>query len=154
MIKSITLLLAAVFFALPVFAQDTAVRQKHFSHKKGLAVQGYDPVAYHSGGAKKGSSKITASHGGLTYRFSTEANKKAFQASPDKYEPLFGGWCAWAMKDGEKTKVNPKNFKVINGKTHLFFKTILGDTRKLWDKQGNDAAQTAKAAAQWKKITG
>lgn len=66
-----------------------------------LALSGYDPVAYFpEGGGKpaKGAQSISLVHGGVLYRFATEANKAAFESNPARYEPAYGGWCAWAMK--------------------------------------------------------
>ena len=56
---------------------------------------GYDPVAYFSqNDAKKGDSAIKAEHMGVTWRFSSEANKAEFLKYPDKYMPQFGGFCS------------------------------------------------------------
>ncbi len=39
---------------------------------------------------------------------------------PDKYEPAYGGWCAYAMgESGEKVKIDPETFKILDGQTLL-----------------------------------
>lgn len=149
--------LALTFFlvsCLSVMAQDTSTRQKHFNLKKGLAIQGYDPVSYHHGGPKKGNSKITTQRNGVTYRFASEGNKKKFLADPAKYEPAYGGWCAFAMIDGKKVKINPKTYKIIDGKTYLFYDGILGNTLKKWNAEKNDKGQVTKAGSKWTGLVG
>ena len=73
-----------------------------FHHENGLVIGGYDPVAYSQGAASMGDEGITVEHRGLTYRFATEANREAFLNDPDRYEPAYGGWCAYAMAKGQK----------------------------------------------------
>lgn len=121
--------------------------------KHKLAIEGYDPVAYFSeGGGKplKGSDKITLTHRGVVYRFASEANKALFAKTPDKFEPQYGGWCAWAMAQGEKVEVDPKSFKITDGKLYLFYKSFFSDTREKWLK--DEFVSTKKADANWKSI--
>jgi peroxiredoxin/YHS domain-containing protein len=121
-----------------------------------LAIEGYDPVAYFpEGGGKptEGSKSITTTYQGVTYRFATAANRDAFLADPGKYEPAHGGWCSWAMKDGDKTDIDPKSFIVRDGRLYLFYNGTWGDTRAKWVKL--DHAQQARTSDdQWKKISG
>ncbi|MDX2130541.1 MAG: peroxiredoxin-like family protein [Planctomycetota bacterium] len=126
--------------------------------KKGvrLAIDGYDPVSYFpEGGGKplKGSAQFEHLHGGVTYRFSSAQTRQRFIADPARYEPAHGGWCSWAMIDGDKTEPNPKSFIVKDGRLFLFYDGLLGDTRANWLK-GDHAAQLAKADVAWKKISG
>lgn len=127
--------------------------------KDGLAISGYDPVAYfaeYGGKPRKGSKKITARHRGVLYRFSSEANKKAFLAEPARFEPMYGGWCAWAIHDGKgsKTEPNPKSFTVEDGRLYLFYDGFWGDTRKSWKKKGSAPKLKSKADGNWKRISG
>ncbi len=123
--------------------------------KDGLALQGYDPVAYFKeGGATPtpGKGSITHTLGKRTYRFATEANRDRFKASPEKYEPAYGGWCAYAMGDsGEKVEINPKAFIITDGQLFLFYKTFLTDTRKPWTE--NEATLKPKADTAWERIS-
>ncbi|MBL8802163.1 MAG: YHS domain protein [Planctomycetes bacterium] len=127
---------------------------KHFNlDKSKLAIEGYDPVAYFpEGGGKplKGSDKITVTHKGVVYRFATEENKALFLKTPDKFEPQYGGWCAYAMAQGEKVEIDPKSFKITDGKLFLFYKSFFNDTREKWVKE--EAPLTKKADAGWKTI--
>jgi len=126
--------------------------------KTGLALDGYDPVAYFpafGGAATKGSEKFTVKHRGVTYRFATEVNKAAFTKAPDAFEPQYGGWCAWAMADGkgDKVDVDPKSFVVEGGKLYLFYDGLFGDTRKRWNKGGGASKLAAVADTNWGRIS-
>ena len=95
-----------------IFAQDaTAVRKKQFNLEKGgLAIQGYDPVAYFKQNkAVEGSKDMAVAYQGVLYYFSSAENKAEFLKSPSKYEPEYGGWCAYAMgAKGEKVEIDPE----------------------------------------------
>jgi peroxiredoxin/YHS domain-containing protein len=124
--------------------------------KDRLAIDGHDPVAYFTeGGGKpaKGTSSITLDHKGAVYRFVNAENKKKFEENPAKYEPAYGGWCAWAMLDGEKVEVDPESFIVKDGRLFLFYDGFLADTRAKWLK-GEHASEAAKADVKWRGVSG
>ena len=103
--------------SLGLWSQETtAGRQKHFNtFKNHLAIQGYDPVAYFTEGkAVKGSGNYRAEVKGIIYHFSTaEPTRDLFEKNPSKYEPQYGGWCAYAMgDDGDKVAINPKRLRL------------------------------------------
>lgn len=116
-------------------AQEAA-RKKQFNLEKGIAIQGYDPVAYFTQSkAIKGSNQLSVYTEGVTYYFSTAANKALFLATPQKYEPQYGGWCAYAMgATNEKVEIDPKTFKVFNGKLYLFYHSWINNTLNKWNK--------------------
>ena len=121
--------------------------------KRGLALEGYDPVAYfEAGGGKptKGKQSITADHGGATYRFAKETHRDLFLADPESYLPDFGGWCAYAMAEGKKVEVDPKRFEVHEGRLFLFYRDWFTDTLKPWQKDRDVLLPRADAA--WVKI--
>ena len=65
--------------------------------KNGVALEGYNPVAYFTDGKPdKGSPHVTASYKGATYQFASAGEKQLFEKSPAKYEPQFGGFCGYA----------------------------------------------------------
>jgi YHS domain-containing protein len=89
---------------------------------KGLAIGGYDVVAYFSGKATKGDAKITATHQNATYQFLTTANRDAFKKNPVKYLPQFDGYCAWGVgAKNTKFPINPETFDIVDEKLYLFF---------------------------------
>ena len=122
--------------------------------KKKLALSGYDPVAYFKEGGgkpKKGDKKITHTHDGVTYRFASKANLELFKKDPTKYEPMYGGWCAYAMANGDKVEVNPEYFIVTDEGLFVFYKSFLTNTRKKWNKEG-PAKLKPKADKNWEKF--
>ncbi|MEM7625172.1 MAG: YHS domain-containing (seleno)protein [Planctomycetota bacterium] len=121
--------------------------------KHGLALEGYDPVAYFEvGGSKptKGDKSITAEHAGVTYRFASEANRTRFLENPEQFTPAFGGWCAYAMADGKKVEIDPKRFEVHDGRLFLFYRDWFTDTLKPWQK--NRDTLLPRADAEWEQI--
>lgn len=139
-------------FVPALFAQSTpATRSKHFNLEKGVAIQGYDPVAYFtSNAAVKGKNSFTATYQGVVYQFSTDANRKLFLANPTKYEPQYGGWCAYAMGDyGKKVEIDPETFKIVGGKLYLFYNAYFNNTLTSWNKDEKNLK--AKADINWAK---
>jgi YHS domain-containing protein len=132
-----------------IFAQHTvADRTKHFNLENGIAIQGYDPVAYFSNKALKGDKKYTANYMGVIYYFSSETNKNNFLKNPSKYEPQYGGWCAFAMGDyGKKVEIDPETFKIVDGRLYLFYNAYFNNTLKSWNKDEKNLK--AKADKNW-----
>jgi YHS domain-containing protein len=88
--------------------------------KDGVAVDGYDPVAYFTEGkAIKGDPQNQSSYAGAIYYFQSSADKEAFDKEPSKYVPQYGGYCAMAMSMGKLEDVNPNYFLVYDGKLLL-----------------------------------
>jgi YHS domain-containing protein len=136
------------------FAQDaTGIRKKHFNlTDDGIAIKGYDPVAYFTKGeAIKGKKEFAVFHQGATYYFSSSENKEAFKKNPSVYEPQYGGWCAYAMGEkGEKVSIDPETFKIINGKLYLFYNRFFNNTLKSWNKDEPNLKHNADA--NWQSI--
>jgi YHS domain-containing protein len=87
---------------------------------EGIALQGFDPVAYFDGGTPtKGKPAIFASYGGARYLFATEIHRRAFLKDPGKYAPEFGGYCVVGAAYGEKVDVDPETGKVVDGKLYM-----------------------------------
>jgi len=134
-------------------AQDASgLRKKHFNLDNGIAIKGYDPVSYFSKNkAIKGSKEISIYHQGVTYYFSSVANKETYKSNPNKYEPEYGGWCAYAMgNSGEKITIDPETFKIVNDKLYLFYNRFFTNTLKDWNK--NEAVLKKNADLNWPKI--
>ena len=140
-----------VLIFLGLFSQCKAQNNNHSNLESGLAVQGYDPVAYFSNKGIEGNEKISTTYNNATYYFSTRANKLIFESNQLKYEPQYGGWCAYAMgKKGSKVEINPKTFKVINGKLYLFYNAYFNNTLESWNK--NEEILKAKADKNWNEL--
>ena len=149
----IGMLLFSAVVVSGVSAQSMDVRKKQFNlDKSGLAIDGYDPVAYFTvGKAVDGKKDITVDDQGVTYRFSTTMDRDAFKANPGKYEPQYGGWCAYAMgANGEKVDIDPGTFKIVGGKLYLFYNKFFNNTLKTWNK--DEAHLKANADKNWLKF--
>ncbi|MEO6582672.1 MAG: YHS domain-containing (seleno)protein [Ferruginibacter sp.] len=143
----------SLIVASVAMAQDaTALRKKTYNLEKGIAIQGYDPVAYFTANkAVKGSKDLAVAFQGAVYYFSSEENKELFKKNPAKYEPQFGGWCAYAMgHDGSKVEIDPETFKIIDSKLYLYYNKYFNNTLKTWNK--DEANLKAHAEANWQKI--
>lgn len=143
---------ALLLVSLAARAESNAAKHQNVG-KDRLAIEGYDPVAYlEAGAARKGKGEFTADYNGAVYRFESDEHRKAFAADPAKYAPAYGGWCATAMVEGKKVEIDPKNFKVTNGRLFLFYKDFFTDARKKWLK--DEATLTGRADAAWKQTIG
>lgn len=101
---------------------------------EGVAISGYDPVSYHlKTGAQKGRENLLLTHNGSIYYFVSSDNRALFMKDPERYTPAFGGWCAWAMLDGETVEINPQTYKLVNNKTYLFYNSFFSNTLNKWD---------------------
>ncbi len=146
--KILVMLFVPVFLIGGVDAQ-TALRTKEFNLEKGLAIQGYDPVAYFTQNkAVKGNKQFTALADGVTYNFSNAANRELFVKDYKKFEPQYGGWCAYAMgAANEKVEIDPETFKIVDGKLFLFYHSWINNTLNKWNK--DEANLKSKADRNW-----
>ncbi len=88
--------------------------------KGGLAIRGYDPVAYFTEGKPvKGKAEFTHSREGATWRFASAANRDAFVADPLRYSPQYGGYCAWAVAQGYTASIDPDAWRIESGRLYL-----------------------------------
>lgn len=151
--KKIVLFFMLAALSAGVHAQDqVALRKKQFNLNEGLALSGYDPVAYFiQNKAIKGSKENAVAYEGVIYYFSSAANKEAFKKDPTKYEPAYGGWCSYAMgAKGEKVEIDPKTFKIVNGKLNLFYNKFFNNTLTDWNKDEPNLKK--KADTNWSNI--
>ncbi|MFN0080966.1 MAG: YHS domain-containing (seleno)protein [Ferruginibacter sp.] len=153
--RKFTTILTTVFAVLilcsSAFAQQ-ATRTAQFNIEKGVAIQGYDPVAYFTQNkAVKGKKEFAVAAEGVTYYFATAEDKELFKKDYKKYEPQYGGWCAYAMgATAEKVEVDPETFKIVAGKLYLFYHSWSNNTLIKWNK--DEANLKAKANVSWTKF--
>ena len=92
---------------------------------KQVVLNGYDPVAYFTGGQPaKGSAEFAAAFDGATYWFKNAEHRALFVADPDRFAPQFGGYCAISLARGEKVESDPESFVIADGKLFVFGKKI------------------------------
>ncbi|MGF1448704.1 MAG: YHS domain-containing (seleno)protein [Opitutales bacterium] len=137
---------------------EITMREKHWDlDRRNVALSGYDPVTYfESEKPARGNKSITTEHQGVTYRFANEANRETFLKDPAKFEPAYGGWCAYAVVKGGKTSPDPKRYKIVDGRLLLFYDAWGTDTLDLWNRWIEEGAEEAElmatADAKWDAI--
>ncbi len=107
-----------------VFAETTAkkpaVTYKRNVDSHGVILKGYDPVAYiKQGKAVKGKPSLSSTYHGATYLFASKADKADFDASPAKFEPQYGAFCAGSLLNKQLKDIDPNVFYVYKGKLYL-----------------------------------
>ena len=113
-------LAATTFTAMPSFAVVETSTSAVNTNEEGLAMHGYDPVAYFMSNAPmKGEKKFAVKHMGGTYYFANAKNMKAFKADPAAYLPQYGGFCAMGVALGKKLDGDPNVWKIVDNKLYL-----------------------------------
>jgi YHS domain-containing protein len=113
--------LLSSLFALAFLAACGSLNTISEGEDSNLMLHGMDPVGYFTVGlAMPGKRQFKAEHGGVTYRFANETNRRLFITSPDRYVPQFGGFCANGMAYGLPIAGETGSFKIIDGKLYLF----------------------------------
>lgn len=107
-----------MMFVLPIlaFAADRISTAWH----NNVAVKGYDTVAYFTQSkAVKGKKTFQVEWNGAQWRFATQAHLDLFKASPEKYAPQYGGYCAFAVAKGQLAGIDPTQFTLLDEKLYL-----------------------------------
>jgi hypothetical protein len=139
---ALTLLLASL--ALSAFAVDPVNK----SLIGGVAIKGYDPVAYFTDGKPlKGDSDFEHEYMDATWRFVSAAHRDAFAKEPAKYMPQYGGYCAYGVSKGYAVGVDPEAWKIVDGKLYLNYNM---DVQKMWLE--DIPGRVKKADENWPKI--
>jgi YHS domain-containing protein len=113
----------ATGLALALFAAvclSAAARAGEFFEKDGVAMRGYDVVSYFTDKKPvRGAADMKFEYKGSTFHFSTQANRDTFAASPERYAPQYGGFCAFGTAGGYKAATDPAAFTVVDDKLYL-----------------------------------
>ena len=114
----------------------------------GVTLKGYDPVSYFKVDKPvKGLSEFQYEWMGVKWYFSSAANRDLFIASPEKYAPQYGGYCAYAVSKGHTADISPSAWKIVDGKLYLNNGWL---AEKLWKR--NILENIEKADKNWPKI--
>jgi hypothetical protein len=141
---ALSLLLAALVAAAPA----AAISPVNKSLLGGVAIDGYDPVAYFVEGApREGSKSFTHGWNGATWRFASAENRDRFAAAPEKFAPQYGGYCAWAVGHGYTAGIDPEAWTIRDGRLYLNYDLEIRDR---W--LGDPAAWIASGDANWPKL--
>ena len=136
-------------------SQDNVEKDPVFN-TDGIAIGGYDPVAYfEQGEAKKGVESESVDYSGLKYFFSSTKNRRLFEENPEKYLPKYGGWCAYAVAENSiKMEPDPTEWQIQNGELQLFTSSWLtrltGSLKDDWNEDPEN--YKIKADKNWDEI--
>lgn len=106
---------------LAVAALSTLAPAKELLNlENGVAIQGYDPVGFFTDNRPvKGSAQFQSEYHGAKYYFSSVEHKAAFDKEPAKYEPQFGGYCAYGASRGKTVPIKIETWEIVNGRLLL-----------------------------------
>jgi YHS domain-containing protein len=140
--KQFSALLLALGLALSASAQTKTLLNVD---KSGVAIQGYDPVAFFTEHSPvKGNARFTSVYQGATYQFASRAHKDLFDQEPSKYEPAFGGYCAYGVSRNKLAPIDIEAFQVVDGKLLLQYSKGVRDSFN-----ENQNGNLAKARENW-----
>jgi hypothetical protein len=140
---------AAIVVAGVIVTAANAHAQRVNAGSGGLAVKGYDVVAYVTQGKPvEGSTQFEHRIGNSTYRFASAVNRDAFAKEPDRYLPQFGGFCAYAVSRGYTADIDPLAWRIVDGRLYLNYNRR-AQTKWEEDVSGN----IAKGAANWPALS-
>ncbi|MFY0596922.1 MAG: hypothetical protein JXQ85_10865 [Cognatishimia sp.] len=146
--KSLKTLAAGIALASSIATSALAAGVEVNASNTGLALQGYDPVAYFTEGqATPGDYKISSVYNEATYRFASEEHKATFEANPEAYLPQYGGYCAFGAAMGFKFDGDPELWKIVDGELYL---NLAKDIQERWE--GDIPGYIVKADSQWTDI--
>jgi hypothetical protein len=138
----------ALVAALALAIATPAAAKTPFLENQAGAIEGWDPVTYFTTGKPRpGSFVLRFKHSGTVWHFVSKENREKFKASPESYEPQYGGWCAKAMAEGLVHHGEPKIWLLLEGKLYFFEDEA---TRKAWT--ADSAEMIAEADEAWPAI--
>ncbi len=112
------------------------------------AIRGYDTVAYFTKGeAIEGKKQFSTQYKGATWLFESQAHLDLFIASPEKYAPQYGGYCAYAVAQNTTASIKPELFTIHEGKLYLNYNKSINDK---WTNSRDDFIEQANK--NWPKI--
>ncbi len=121
---------AAAIPAATLLVQPAAAAEPPVYATDGVAINGYDPVAYFTESkAVKGSPDHTSEWEGATLQFTSAANKAMFDSNPEKFAPKYGGYCAYAVSKGYIATTDPDAWSIHEDRLYLNFSKSV---RALW----------------------
>jgi len=118
----------AFFISLLVSSAALAVDPVYTGLFSSKAIKGYDTVAYFTEGKPvEGSTQFSFEYKEATWLFSSQENLDLFKEDPQKYEPQYGGYCAFAVAKGTTASIKPELFTIHDGKLYLNYSKKIND---------------------------
>ena len=89
----------------------------------------------------------------MVYYFTSAEQKAAFEKTPNRYLPQYGGYCAFGVYAGAKFRTDPNKFLVKDGKYYLFLYNVELDAQQLWLAENNHKKLVSTANTNWAKLS-
>jgi hypothetical protein len=143
-----SLLATAALLPLAHLASAGPGKKSAVYSNDGIAIDGTDPVAYFTMGRPvAGDVALTHDWNGATWRFASIANRDAFAEDPQAYAPQYGGYCAWAVSEGDTASSVPEAWKIVEGKLYLNYSARI---QRRWER--DIPGHIASADANWPDV--
>lgn len=143
--RRIALGILSAAIATPVLAKEPEVFATN-----GVAIHGYDPVAYFTKGEPvEGSAEHSLEWKGFTWQFASAENLATFKEAPENFAPQYGGYCAYAVARGYTATTDPFAWSIYNDKLYLNYSKSV---RLLWS--ANKSGNVEKGDANWPDVLG
>lgn len=124
--------------------------QPMFHVEEGLAIGGYDTVAFFiEGNAVQGHSDHAVMWKGAVWRFVSADNQYSFEADPRAFAPMFGGYCAYAVSQGYLMSGSPQAWQIVDDSLYLLFNT---EVQEIWRSEMSELI--VQASANWPDVLG
>lgn len=152
-----TIMNTVLISLISLFIAQTSIAQqfrnvKEYNLQNNVGLKGYDPVSYFPEGGNKalvGVNQYRLNYLGVVYFFANAKNLDLFTEEANKYEPTYGGYCAYAMASGSKVDIDPAIFTVSGKRLHLF---VSQRAKRNFDADVN--GHEVRADGFWKQISG
>lgn len=117
----------------------------------GVAIDGYDSVAYFNNGSfAKGDKVHTFEWKQAEWRFADAKSLRLFASAPDKYAPQYGGHCANAMSLDKKVGADSEIWLIHSGRLFLFYAE---EGRERWQSPSEDIESLIMTAdSNWQRL--
>jgi YHS domain-containing protein len=142
---------AAIFITQTLSAQEFR-NVKEYNLQNQVGLKGYDPVSYFPEGGNKaliGVNQYKLNYMGVIYFFANAKNLDLFAKEANKYEPTYGGYCAYGMASGSKVDIDPLIYTINGNRLHVF---ATNRTKRKFD--ADISGHEVPADGFWKQISG
>ena len=142
-------IISLAIIAMALVSQVQAQKAEIYS-PGGKAIKGYDPVAFFTNSKPvMGADSLSFSWKGATWQFANRQNLQRFKATPEKYAPQYGGYCAYGTSQGHKAPTEVDTWTILNGKLYFNYNQKV---KEMWVK--DEPGYIQKADKQWPEIKG
>ncbi|OKS88079.1 YHS domain-containing (seleno)protein [Mucilaginibacter polytrichastri] len=135
--KQLIIIALFAFFSIV----EAKAQQSEIFVTGGKAIKGYDAVAFFKQSkAVKGADSLSYQWKGATWLFASQEDLNAFKATPEKYAPQYGGYCAYGTSQGHKAPTQTETWTVVDDKLYFNYNAKV---KEIWTKDQANFIQTA-----------